>query len=94
MNWFAGLLVGEKRHGHKSFVAKFTQAKLAHRRCSVPIEYTVVQRSNGDTSLKGREYSPLESWIVEAAGSMPAKMPLYLTSECEMSEIGFLHVTV
>ena len=32
----------------------------------------------------------MESWMVDAAGSMPAKIPLYRTSEWEMSDIGFL----
>lgn len=41
MNWFAGLLVEEKRHNEYS-MATFTRARFAHRRCSVPIEYTIV----------------------------------------------------
>lgn len=34
--------------------------------------------------------SPLDNWIVDAFGSIPARIPRYRTSEWEMREIGFL----
>ena len=34
--------------------------------------------------------SPLDNWIVDATGSMPARIPRYRTSEWEIKEIGFL----
>jgi hypothetical protein len=35
--------------------------------------------------------SPFDNWIVDAAGSIPAKIPRYLTSECEIREMGLLY---
>lgn len=40
--------------------------------------------------LLGQINTPFESWMVDAAGSIPASIPLYRTSECEMRDIGFL----
>lgn len=37
-----------------------------------------------------REAVPLDNWIVEATGSIPANIPRYRTSECETREMGFL----
>ena len=34
--------------------------------------------------------SPFDNWIVDALGSIPARMPRYRTSEWEIKEIGFL----
>jgi len=39
---------------------------------------------------KDERNSPLDNWIVDAWGSIPARMPRYRTSEWEIKEIGFL----
>ena len=64
-----------------------------HRLDSVPIEYTGRVATSIQALKRHLGYAPLDSWMVEAAGSMPASMPLYRTSEWDMSEIGFLWQT-
>ena len=63
----------------------------AHLRDSVPIEYTEYRVERVRLGLMAiRGGSPFESWIVDATGSIPARIPLYRTSEWEMREMGFL----
>jgi hypothetical protein len=46
-----------------------------HRRSSVPMEYTAHHASEGCEELQSRPHTPFESWMVCAAGSMPASTP-------------------
>ena len=68
--------------------------RRAHRRFSVPIEYTFsYKRERVNESLVGVhnfKHAPFRSWMVELAGSIPASVPRYRTSECESKEIDLL----